>query len=130
MSRAWSQHPNARYLDWILHDYFDHGDFWSGTPDWMAYDLACYYIYQSNANSQLWLGFRRALVGPTMLSESRIALGAGAALIAWPESSDLFHVPSEKIAVLAELGYPGAAMMKNIIPALPRFHEYQQLIHG
>jgi hypothetical protein len=59
-----------------------------------------------------------------------MALGVSAALIAWPETGDLFHVPAAQIAVLAGLGQPGAMAMEHIVPVLPRFHEYQQLIHG
>jgi hypothetical protein len=129
MSRLWSQHPNARYLDWILHDYVDHDDFWSSDIDWAAVDQV-YKMYLIDLN-MLWLSFRGTLNQTvTSVIEPQVALSVSAALITWPESSNLFHVPADQIAVLAGLGYPGAAIMKHIIPALPRFHEYQQLIHG
>ena len=131
MSRAWSQHPNARYLDWILHDYFEHDDFWYSDLDWLTFDRLFNTVYENPHHLTMWLEFRRTLYHPVRrMAEPRMALGVSAALIAWPETGDLFHVPPEQIAVLARLGQPGAMTMEHVVPVLHRFHEYQQLIHG
>lgn len=131
MSRAWSQHPNARYLDWILHDYLEHSEFWYSDLDWLTFDRLFNTVSQNPHHLTMWLEFRRTLYHPVRrMAEPRMALGVSAALVAWPETSDLFYVPADQIAVLARLGQPGAMAMEHVVPVLHRFHEYQQLIHG